>query len=49
MYEMSLGNESDDEHLSTDMLEDTCDRIQSHPSINSREARYKIHDCNKEN
>ena len=27
------------------MLEDIRDVSQSHPSINSREARYKIRDC----
>ena len=26
------------------MLEDICDRIQSHPNINRREAHYKICD-----
>ena len=45
---MSSGNESDDEPMSTDILKDTCDSNQSHPSINSREARYKIRICIKQ-
>ena len=44
MDEMSSGDEYDAETMSTDMLEDICDISQSHPSINRREARYKIHD-----
>ena len=39
---MDSGDESDDEPMSTDMLEDICDRIQSRTDVNSREARYKI-------
>ena len=42
---MSLGDESDSEPMSMDMLEDIRDGIQSHPSINLREAHYKIRDC----
>ena len=30
--------------MSTDMLEDMRDVIQSHTNVNRREARYKIHD-----
>ena len=41
---MSSGDEYYAEPMSTDMLEDTRERIQSHWSINGREARYKIHD-----
>ena len=33
--------------MSTDMLEYIRDGSQSHPSINRREARSKIHDCIK--
>ena len=44
MDEMSLGDESDDEHMPIDMLEDICDRIQSYLSINRGEARCKLHD-----
>ena len=39
---MSSGDEYDDEPMSTDMLEDICDRSQSCPIINRREAQYKI-------
>ena len=45
---MSLGNESDAEPISTDMLKDIHDGSQSHLRINSREARYKIRDFLKE-
>ena len=41
---MSSGDESDAEPMSTDILEDIRDGIQSHPSINRGEARYKILD-----
>ena len=41
---MSSGDEYDTEPMSADLLEDICDRSQYHLSINSREARYKIHD-----
>ena len=35
---MSSVDESDDEPMSTDMLEDICDGSQYHPSVNTREA-----------
>ena len=41
---MSSDDNSDAEPMSTDMLEDIPDGSQSHLSINSREARYKIRD-----
>ena len=44
MHAMEYGNESDDEPISTEMLEDICDRSQSNPRINRREVHYKIHD-----
>ena len=44
MYVTDSVDEYDDEPLSTEMLEDICDSSQYHPIINSREARYKIHD-----
>ena len=44
MDAMSSGDESDAEPMPTDMLEYICDGSQSHPSINRREARYKIRD-----
>ena len=37
------GNESDDEPMSTEMLEDIIDGSKSHTSVNRREAHYKIH------
>ena len=42
---MSLGDESDSEPMSMDMLEDIRDGIQSRPRINLREQHYKIRDC----
>ena len=39
---MNSLNESDDEPMTTEILEDICDGSQSHQSINRREARYKI-------
>ena len=47
MDNMSSGNESDAEPMSMDMLEDIRDGCQSHPSINRREACYKICDVIK--
>ena len=42
MDAMSPGNEYDDEPMSTEMLEDIRDGIQSHPSINRIDTRYNI-------
>ena len=44
---MSSVNESDDEPMSTKMLEDICDGSQSHPIINRMEAPYKVRDIIK--
>ena len=44
MGTMDSGDESDDEPMSTEMLEYIFDGSQSHPSLNRREARYKICD-----
>ena len=41
---MNSGDDSDDEPMSTEMLEDIRDVHQSHPNVNRREARYKIRD-----
>ena len=41
---MDSRNESDDNPMSTEMLEDIRDGIQSHMNVNRREARYKIRD-----
>ena len=42
MENISSGDESDHDLISTEMLEDICDGSQTHPNINRREARYKI-------
>ena len=39
---MSSGNEYDVEYMSKYMLEDICDEGQFYPSINRKEAQYKI-------
>ena len=41
MNSMDSGNESEDEHVSKDMLEEIIDGSQSHPRINVREAHCK--------
>ena len=43
MDSMDSGYESDDDDISTEMLENIRDGSQSRPSINRRKARYKIH------
>ena len=48
MDAMDSGDESDDEPISTEMLEDILDGSHSHPRVNRREARYKIHDSIKQ-
>ena len=40
MDAMDSGNESDDDPLSKETLEDICDGSQSHPNVNMREERY---------
>ena len=45
---MDSGDESDHDIISTDMLEDICDRSQSHPNVNNIESHYKIRDHNKQ-
>ena len=44
MDAMDSGDESDDEPISTDMLEDICDESQSCPNVNRIEESYKIRD-----
>ena len=39
---INSGNESDHDLISTEMLEDIHDKSQTNPSVNRREARYKI-------
>ena len=43
MDAINSGDESDQDLISTEMLEDIRDGSQTHPNINRREARYKIH------
>ena len=45
---MDSGDDSDDEPMSTEMLEDIRDSIKSHPSVNRIEARYKMCDIIKQ-
>ena len=44
MNAMDSDDESEDEPMSTEMLEDICDSGQYHPSVKKREARSKIRD-----
>ena len=44
MYAINSGDESDHDLISMEMLEEICDRSQTHPNVNKREARYKIRD-----
>ena len=48
MDTMDSSDESYHDLISKDMLEDICDRSQSHPNVNKRESRYKIRDCIKQ-
>ena len=41
---IDYGYDSDHDLISTEMLENICDRIQFHPNVNQREACYKILD-----
>ena len=41
---MSSGDEYDVEPMSTYISKNICDGSQSHPSINRREARYRMRD-----
>ena len=45
MDAMNSGDESDNDLIYTEMLEDIRDGIQTHPNVNRRETRYKIRDC----
>ena len=44
MDAINSGDESDHDIISIDILEDIRDQSQTHPSVNKREARYKIRD-----
>ena len=45
---LDSGDESDDEPMSMEMLEDICERSQSHLNVNRIKARYKIYDIIKQ-
>ena len=42
---MNSGDESDNDLISTEMLEDIRGVSPTHPNVNRREDRYKISDC----
>ena len=44
MYAINCGDESDNDIISTKILEDIRDGSQSHPNFNQRETRYKLRD-----
>ena len=44
MENLDSNENSDHDIISTEMLEDIRDGIQTHPNVNKREARYKIRD-----
>ena len=44
MDDMNSGDDSDHDLICTEMLEDICDRSQTHPDVNKRDAHYKIRD-----
>ena len=48
MNALDYDDESDDEPMSTEMLEDIRDGSQSHTNVNRIEARYKIRDLSKQ-
>ena len=47
MNTISSGDESDEEPMPTEMLEDIRDGSQSHPGITRIEAHYNMRDCIK--
>ena len=44
MEDINYGDESDHDLISTEMLEDICDGIQTRQNVNIREAHYKLCD-----
>ena len=44
MENINSGDESDHDFISTEISEDICDGSQTRPSVNRREACYKIRD-----
>ena len=49
MENLDSNEKSDDNHISTEMLEDIRDGSQTHLNFNKREAGYEIHDCIRRN
>ena len=45
MDAINSGDESDNDLISTKMLEDIRDGSQTHLNVNRRESRYNIRDC----
>ena len=48
IYEINSGDDSDDEYISTEMIEYIHDVSQYHQNVDRREARYKILDLIKQ-
>ena len=44
MENLDSNEKSDHDLISMEMLHDICDGSQTHPNVNKREERYKIHD-----
>ena len=44
MDAINSGDDSDQDQISMEMLEDIHDESQTHPNVNRREAHYKIRD-----
>ena len=44
MENIDSSDESEHDLISTEMLQDIRDGSQTHPTVNKREARYKIRD-----
>ena len=44
MENLDENENSDHDHISTEMIKDICDGNQTHPTVNKREARYEIRD-----
>ena len=44
MENINSVDESDRDLISTEMLKDICDGIQTHPNVDRRESRYKMYD-----
>ena len=49
MKNLDSNEQSDHDLISTEMLEDICDRSQTHPNVNKKDARYEIRDRIRQN